>query len=210
MQTSLDHLVIVAPTLEAGDRFVSQRLGVELQSGGCHPLMGTHNKLLRLGTHVYLEVIAINPAALPVDRPRWFGLDELPDNVSPRLAHWVAKTDTLKTLGPMFTEVVGQAQPMSRGELRWEITVLEDGRLPLEGGAPSLIQWGQPVHPATMLEDKGCSLRMLDIFHPAPEKISHLLEAMNFSGPVRLHRCESIEASRLVSSIDTLSGLRNL
>jgi hypothetical protein len=210
MHTSLDHLVIVAPTLEAGDRFVSQRLGVELQPGGCHPLMGTHNKLLRLGAHVYLEVIAINPAALPVDRPRWFGLDELPDNVSPRLAHWVAKTDTLKTLGPMLTEVVGQAQPMSRGELRWEITVLADGRLPLEGAAPSLIQWGQPVHPATMLEDKGCSLQMLDIFHPAPERISHLLEAMNFSGPVRLHRCESIEASRLVSSIKTPSGLRNL
>ncbi|TDV59158.1 VOC family protein [Pseudomonas sp. LP_7_YM] len=210
MQTSLDHLVIVAPTLEAGARFVSQQLGVELQPGGCHPLMGTHNKLLRLGTHSYLEVIAINPAALPADRPRWFGLDGLPDNVPPRLAHWVAKTDTLKTLNPIFAEVVGQVQPMSRGELCWDITILADGRLPLEGAAPSLIQWGQPVHPAAMLEDKGCSLQMLDIFHPAPERINHLLAAMNFSGPVRLHRCDSIEASRLVSCIETPSGLRNL
>ncbi|WP_285435111.1 VOC family protein [Pseudomonas sp. fls2-241-R2A-110] len=210
MQTSMDHLVIVAPTLEAGDRFVSQRLGVELQPGGCHALMGTHNKLLRLGTHVYLEVIAINPAALPVNRPRWFGLDGLPDNVPPRLAHWVANADSLKTLSPMFTEVVGQVQPMSRGELCWDITILADGELPLEGAAPSLIQWGQPVHPATMLEEKGCSLQMLDIFHPAPERISQLLDAMNFSGPVRLHRCESIEASRLVSSIETPRGLRNL
>lgn len=32
MQTSLDHLVVVAPTLEAGDRFVSQRLGVKLRT----------------------------------------------------------------------------------------------------------------------------------------------------------------------------------
>lgn len=210
MQTSLDHLVIVAPTLEAGDRFVNQRLGVELQPGGCHPLMGTHNKLLRLGTHFYLEVIAVNPMAPPPGRPRWFGLDGLPDDVSPRLAHWVAKTDTLKALSPIFAEVVGEAQSMSRGALRWEITILENGRLPLEGGAPSLIQWGQPVHPATMLEDKGCSLQMLDIFHPAPERISHLLDAMNFSGPVRLNRCDGIEAARLVSCIETPSGLRKL
>lgn len=210
MQTSLDHLVIVAPTLEAGDRFVSQRLGVELQPGGCHALMGTHNKLLRLGPLFYLEVIAINPAAPPPDRPRWFGLDGLPHNLSPRLAHWVAKTDTLKRLGPMFAEVVGEVQPMSRGALRWDITILADGRLPMEGAAPSLIQWVQPVHPATMLEDKGCSLQMLDIFHPAPERIGHLLDAMNFSGPVRLNRCDGIEAARLVSRIETPSGLRDL
>ncbi|MBV4454726.1 MULTISPECIES: VOC family protein [Pseudomonas] len=210
MQTSLDHLVVVAPTLEAGDRFVSQRLGVALQQGGCHPLMGTHNKLLRLGTSFYLEVIAIDPTAPPAGRPRWFALDGLPANASPRLAHWVAKTDTLKSLGPMFTEVVGQVQPMSRGELRWDITILADGGLPLEGAAPSLIQWGQPVHPATMLEDRACSLQRLDIFHPAPERISHLLDAIHFSGPVRLHRCDSIATSRLVSCIETPGGLRHL
>lgn len=210
MQTSLDHLVVVAPTLEAGECFVSQRLGVELQQGGCHALMGTHNKLLRLGTSFYLEVIAINPTAPPIGRPRWFALDGLAGNASPRLAHWVAKTDTLKSLGPMLADVIGEIQPMSRGELCWDITILADGALPLEGAAPSLIQWKQPVHPATMLEDKGCSLQMLDIFHPAPERISHLLEVMNFSGPVRLHRCDSLETSRLVACMETPGGLRNL
>ena len=210
MQTSLDHLVILAPTLEAGERFVSQRLGVELQPGGCHALMGTHNTLLRLGPHFYLEVIAINPAAPLPDRPRWFGLDEMPANASPRLAHWVAKTDTFETLSPMLSDVVGQVQPMSRGELCWDITILADGRLPLEGAAPSLIHWEQPMHPATMLEDKACSLHMLDIYHPSPETISQLLESMNFSGPVRLHRCDGIEASHLVSCIETPSGRRSL
>lgn len=210
MQTSLDHLVVVAPTLEAGDHFVSQRLGVSLQPGGCHPLMGTHNKLLRLGPDCYLEVIAVNPAAPPVQRPRWFDLDRLAHSSPARLAHWVAKADTLTTLDPLLAELVGQAQPMSRGELCWDITILADGRLPLEGAAPSLIQWGQPVHPATMLEDKGCLLQNLDIFHPAPERIYHLLDAMNFFGPVRLHRCDSVEASRLVSCIQTPSGLISL
>ncbi|WP_431036937.1 VOC family protein [Pseudomonas yamanorum] len=210
MQTLLDHLVIVAPTLDAGDRFVSQRLGVELQPGGCHPSMGTHNKLLRLGAHFYLEVIAINPAAVPADRPRWFGLDGLPDNSAPRLAHWVARVDTLTALSPTLVEIVGQVQPMSRGELRWDITILADGSLPWEGAAPSLIQWGQAVHPATILDDKGCTLQMLDIFHPAPERINHLLSALSFSGPVRLNRCDSIETSRLVACIETPSGLRNL
>ena len=37
--------------------------------------MGTHNRLLGLGTNVYLEVIAIDTEAAPPARPRWFSLD---------------------------------------------------------------------------------------------------------------------------------------
>ncbi|HCV79405.1 VOC family protein, partial [Pseudomonas oryzihabitans] len=51
----LDHLVIVAPTLAAGARYVEERLGVALQPGGQHARMGTHNLLLGLGDG-YLEV----------------------------------------------------------------------------------------------------------------------------------------------------------
>jgi len=47
-------------------------LGVTIPFGGVHPLMGTHNHLLRLGAALFLEIIAPDPAAGPLPRPRWF------------------------------------------------------------------------------------------------------------------------------------------
>lgn len=67
-RASLDHLVVVAPTLAAGAQYVEERLGVVMQPGGKHPRMGTHNLLLRLGD-CYLEVIAPNPDAPAPTRP---------------------------------------------------------------------------------------------------------------------------------------------
>ncbi len=74
--SKLDHLAIVAPTLEEGVAYVEKTLGVPMAAGGKHPEMGTHNRLLRLGDDIYLEVIAVDPEAPRPERPRWFGLDD--------------------------------------------------------------------------------------------------------------------------------------
>src|SRR4051812_12900340 len=50
----LDHLTVTAPTLAQGAAFVRDALGAELQPGGEHPRMGTHNLLLRLGDTLFL------------------------------------------------------------------------------------------------------------------------------------------------------------
>ena len=70
----IDHITVTAPTLEAGAAFVVQALGVAPQPGGEHPLMGTHNLLLKLSDTAFLEVIAVNPKATAPQRPRWFEL----------------------------------------------------------------------------------------------------------------------------------------
>ena len=56
----LDHLAVVARTLEEGCAYVEAVLGAEMSAGGKHVEMGTHNKLLSLGPHVYLEVIVVS------------------------------------------------------------------------------------------------------------------------------------------------------
>lgn len=106
MSAYLDHITVVAPSLAAGSRLVHQALGIEPGPGRTHPEMGTHNRLLRLGDTVYLEVIAPDPDAPPTSRPRWFGLDHVSPTTTPRLAAWVARTD----------DIVGVAVPVLHGD----------------------------------------------------------------------------------------------
>ena len=77
MTSYLDHISVVATSVEAGSNFVRDALGVEPGPGRKHLSMGTLNRLLALGEKVYLEVIAPDPDAQPTSRPRWFGLDQV-------------------------------------------------------------------------------------------------------------------------------------
>ena len=80
MNCDIDHLVIGAASLEQGVAWCEATLGIPPGPGGVHPFMGTHNRLLRIDgpgfANSYLEIIAIDPAAPPPGRPRWFGLDD--------------------------------------------------------------------------------------------------------------------------------------
>ena len=90
---AFDHLVVAAATLEQGEAYLEQRLGVRPQRGGKHALMGTHNSLIGLGAKRYIEVIAIDPEASPPLGQRWFALDTPAlQSTLPRLIHWVART----------------------------------------------------------------------------------------------------------------------
>jgi hypothetical protein len=204
--TRFDHLAITAPTLAAGADFVRAALGVEMRPGGSHPRMGTHNLLLRLGDGVYLEVIAVDPAAPPPGRPRWFDLDALAPDAPPRLAAWVARTDDIHTAAAASPEPLGSVEPMSRGALHWLITVPADGRPPLAGAAPHLIHWQADPHPAARLPDSGCTLAGLDLSHPEPDRVAGVLAAVGFAGPVAVRPGPSGLAAR----VDTPAGRRTL
>jgi hypothetical protein len=207
---SIDHLTVTAPSLEAGARFVEQALGVPLQPGGRHVRMGTHNRLLRLGESLYLEVIAPDPDAAAPGRPRWFGLDGLAAGAGPRLATWVARTDDIAASLAAASEPLGAAEPMERGDLRWLITIPADGELRLGGAAPSLIQWQVPAHPAAGLADHGCSLVRLEAFTPEPVRLKELLVSLGLGQALELHNLPAGEPVRLVAHIDTPAGRRLL
>lgn len=180
----LDHLVVAAPTLDAGAAWVWARLGAECRPGGRHAGIGTHNRLLRLGADAYLEVISPDPAAPPPDRPRWFGLDALAPDESPRLAAWVARSDDLRSAVAASPEPLGPVTAMSRGDLHWRLTIPTDGSVPLDGAGPLLIQWDSADHPAARLPDDGYSLVRLLLRHPDPDRVRGLLAAVGFIGPI--------------------------
>lgn len=148
---ALDHIAVVAPTLEEGADWVASRLGTPPGAGGRHPQMGTWNRLLSLGPDLYLEVIAVDPAAPAPAHPRWFGLDDAMDQ--PRLAF------VLRDPG-LTCATAHRLHALTRDDLRWTIALPEAGGL-----LPPLIDWGETQPPAARLPDRG--LRLLALTAPA-------------------------------------------
>lgn len=207
LSSRLDHLVITAPSLAAGLRYVREALGVPLETGGKHPAMGTHNALLKLGTRQYLEVIATDPEAPRPARPRWFELDRTTPATAPRLAGWVARTDDIEDASIATSQTLGIPSAMNRGSLDWMITIPEDGGLPFAGVAPMLIQWAPGPHPADRLPERGCSLIQFEGFHPQAGRVEALLRAIGLQDGFVVSR---EEAPRLVAHIQTPGGIRLL
>lgn len=164
--TEIDHLVVAADSLDEGAAWCEAILGVAPLPGGQHPLMGTHNRLLNLSSaafpRCYLEIIAIDPDAPTPGRPRWFGLDQRPPG-PPALWHAVVRTTALQPLREGLAQAgvdAGVPIAASRGDLRWQILVRDDGRR--LGALPTLIQWDGP-HPAERLPDSGLRLRRVQL-----------------------------------------------
>ena len=207
---SVDHLVVLAPSLAEGVAWCEATLGVVPGPGGEHPLMGTHNRLIPVNTaafpRAYLEIIAINREAVPqraVGAKRWFDLD---DDVlqarlraqGPQLAHWVAQVPdlpqalaTLSAQGIDRGQVVAASRPTPQGLLRWQISVRDDGQRLLGGCLPTLIQWGD-THPTQAMADQGVALESLQLTHPEAGTLRQALDAVGLgaipvhTGPARL------------------------
>jgi hypothetical protein len=192
----IDHLVVAADTLDQGVQWCEATLGVTPGPGGQHPLMGTHNRLLRITTanypRTYLEIIAIDPAAPAPGRTRWFDLDDeaLKEKLrqQPRLVHFVASTadapaalKALRRLGIDRGPLLEAQRPGANGLLSWRISVRADGQRLFYGGLPTLIEWGR-VHPADTMPDAGLALQSLHVSHPRPSDLSAAYAAIGLQG----------------------------
>ena len=213
---TLDHLVVLAPSLASGVAWAEATLGVTPGPGGEHPLMGTHNRLLRLRTGsdqataqpgaAYLEIIAINPDASPAlvaPARRWFDMDDLAlrERVAlqgPQLVHWVARVPALaaallawRALGIDRGEARAASRPTPGGLLQWQISLRPDGQRLFDGCLPTLIEW-EPHHPTATMADSGLSLQALTLQHPQAAQLQAACDSINLQevfiteGPARL------------------------
>ena len=203
MQTQIDHLVIVAQSLDQGVQWCEATLGITPGTGGEHPLYGTHNRLFKVASPAnpmaYVEIIAINAAAVRPKRAsptRWFDMDSpaLQKAVAkePRLVHFVVSTPDIRA-ARMAIRMQGidrgPAVPCSRrtnrGTLNWQISVRADGQRLFDGCMPTLIQWGKPdatdplkLHPRNTLTRSGVTLQSIEVTHPSAEKLQAAYNAI--------------------------------
>lgn len=200
MPARIDHLVIAARSLDEGVAWCEATFGVAPGPGGTHPLMGTHNRLLKIGTpdvpRAYLEIIAIDPAQKPA-RPaalhRWFDLDDPALQAAlarhgPQLVHFVAEVpDADAILQALARHRIdrGRLLEASRdtpaGRLDWRITVRDDGQRLFYGALPTLIAWGA-AHPSGSMADSGVRLRSLALSHPRAGDLERALQAIGLAG----------------------------
>ncbi|GFE48353.1 polyphosphate kinase [Roseobacter cerasinus] len=173
LDLKLDHITVVARTLDEGADHIRQMLGIDMPQGGAHPAMGTHNRLLSLGESTFLELIAVDQQAAAPDRPRWFDLDRF--DGPPVLATWVLGTDDIPAALSTAHPDSGEATPITRGDLSWLISVPKDGSMPVDGAFPALIEWPSGPHPASRMPDLGCRIQSLSISHPDAETIEVLI-----------------------------------
>ena len=172
---ALDHLVLAARTLAEGVAWCEATLGLRPEAGGQHGFMGTHNRLFSVASpafpRAYFEIIAIDPKLPSPAHPRWFDLDDAGLQRAlasgPQLVHWVARCDDITATHTALRAAgidCGAVQQAERatpgGLLRWQIGVRADGRRPLDGAAPALIQWGD-AHPTDSLPDSGITLEVV-------------------------------------------------
>lgn len=192
----IDHVVIRAATLEEGAAYVEDALSVRVAGGGAHAAMGTHNLLTGVGD-AYLEVISIDPDADAPGRPRWFALDA--DSSRAGLAAWVVRVPSLPDAPEM-----GSTLDLARGDLSWQITVREDGRIPFDGAGPLPIRWeSAPAAPPP----SDARLISLVAIHPEPAALSSFLDAIDLAAPVSVQAGDS---PRLIASFDSPVGPRVL
>ncbi|TNJ48245.1 VOC family protein [Phaeobacter sp. B1627] len=198
---ALDHFAVAAASLDEACAHVEAALGVALQPGGRHQVFGTHNCLLGLAEGLYLEAIAIDPAAPPERSPRWFDLDRFTG--APRISNWICRSENLAATLAGIDLDAGEPVALTRGDLRWQMAVPSSGALPFDNCFPALMQWQGP-HPAPRLQQQGCALRRLVITHPEAQALRDVLNldearVVFEPGPVGL-----------LAEIDTPHGLRRL
>ena len=224
MKLTIDHIVIAAADLASGTEYVAGILGIAPQGGGAHPRMGTHNRVLGMADGVYLEVIAIDPDAPPPARPRWFGLDHgaLRARLAqgPFLAHWAARVEAPLDLTRMQAEHpdrIAPVIPMTRGDLRWRLTVPDDGSLPVwreaghtagDGLLPTLIQWDVKDYPGVSLPRQALTLKRLAGSHPQASLLRQGLAWMGTDTLIDIQQADG--PPRLTAQIETAEGLKTL
>ena len=163
----LDHIVLGASSLDEGTKFLEKLFDLKLSGVGYHDNMGTHNRVVKISKHIYLEVIAIDPNSKKLKQKRWFNLDnpilQKKLRKSPQIIGFVIENEDQKILkyyDPFFQ--------VSRANYIWDFALpslnnnLISDDLLKNGVIPSLINW-KSKKPISNMKDNKLELEKFEI-----------------------------------------------
>ncbi len=169
MFENLDHILLGCRNLDEGIAYLEKLSGYRAAFGGAHPGRGTHNALLKLGPHSYLEIIAPDPRQ---NELTWF--PQLALLTEPLLIGYAVQHKNLDEFAKSLHEKgIASNGPFAGSRtrpdgqlLRWKTLAYQDDR---GGLLPFFIEWdANSPHPSS---DAPGALELLS-FH----RIGHLLE----------------------------------
>ncbi len=169
MLEKLDHILLGSRNLDEGIAYLEKLSGYRAAVGGSHPGRGTHNALLKMGPHAYLEILAPDPQQNGLT---WF--TQLASLTEPMLIGYAARQSNLDEYAAALREkgiacngpfTGSRARPDGQ-LLRWRTLSYENDR---GGLLPFFIEWDSICsHPS---DDAPGALELLS-FH----RTGHLLE----------------------------------
>lgn len=174
----IDHILIGVPDLDHTVDDLAKALGVRPVYGGKNP-QGTHNALLSVGPHTYLEFIALQQGAVGKD----IGMDDLAGLTKPVPVGWAVAAPTVTSLSTLLAHdgfALSEPEAGSRttpsGEvLQWQTLELTNEPV----GAPFFIVWSPHTrHPSTT-SPHGCKLVSLQVVTPDSNQLLALSASLN-------------------------------
>lgn len=208
----LDHLSVIAPTLDEGVSHVRACLDLDVPFGQLHGYMGTYNHLLQLGDTVYLEIVALDPDAEGPGRARWFGLDNRRAvksdwDAGRRLRGWVARTDAIDLVLQGREGIFGRKVSLPWSDPSFDFAIPDDGALPLDGAAPSIIDRRGKPRSMAAIADLGARLRSFTLQHRDAAALSALYRELGIDRPPVVVPGDDLRYRAL---IETPAGIKEL
>ena len=174
----IDHILIGVPDLDRTVDELTRFLGVRPAYGGKHP-RGTHNALLSLGDHTYLELIALQPGVAGSD----IGMGDLVGLTKPVPIGWAVGAPRAASLAAALAHTdfalsepdAGSRTTPSGEILHWQ--TLETKTAP--AGAPFFIVWSPATHHPAATSPSGCKLVGLQVTTPDAKQLHALCSALS-------------------------------
>ncbi|MEQ8402651.1 MAG: VOC family protein [Roseitalea porphyridii] len=209
MQSTFDHFLWGASSLDDARAEFEQMTGVSPVIGGSHPGFGTWNALVSLGNGIYFEIIAPDPEQ---------SLDgnlggHLRHFSAPRLIGLAMRTDQLSDVAKAYaahgisTRQLDMSRQAPDGQtLHWSVCLPDTAEAAINALRPFFIDWEDTPHPSGTTP-KGCSFRALTV--SAPEGEAHNTLWADLGMPVEVQSAKKLTLKLEINSpngVVTLAG----
>jgi hypothetical protein len=188
----IDHIIWAVPDLDAGAKTFEEMSGVKPIVGGVHPGRGTRNQLASAGDNMYFEIIAPDPAQMPLDpvkKPVQAFADKISKMTGPEVDMFAYSTTDLeaaaeagrklglKVVGP----TPGQRKTPDGVLIKWshvDFIGHDFGQF-----IPFALNWLDSPHPSTT-SPKGAVIEGVTVEHPRAEELQKIYAALGVPAKV--------------------------